>query len=122
MILFLLGLLSGIIGGMGIGGGTILIPGLVFLTDLQQQTIQSINLISFIPVAIIALIIHQKNKNILIKLSIPIVLFGLAGAWLGSFIALKMPSLLLRRLFGVFLFVMGIYEIFCKGEGSEEKK
>ncbi len=123
MILFLLGLISGIIGGMGIGGGTILIPGLIFLTDLQQQTIQSINLLSFIPVAIIALIIHHKNKNIQIKLSIPIILFGLAGAWLGSFIALKMPSLLLRRLFGVFLFAMGVYEIFCKGnDGEEEKK
>ena len=120
MILFILGLFTGIIGGMGIGGGTILIPGLVFLTTLEQQTIQSINLLSFIPVAIIALIIHQKNKNIVIKISIPIVLFGLAGAWFGSMIALRMPSELLRKFFGVFLLVMGLYEVFCKGKEEEK--
>lgn len=114
MILFLLGLLTGIIGGMGIGGGTILIPGLIFLTDLKQQTIQSINLISFIPIAIIALYIHFKNKNIVIKLSLPIIVFGLLGAWLGSRLALTIPSTTLRRLFGAFLIIMGIYEIYYK--------
>ena len=120
MMLILLGLVTGIIGGMGIGGGTILIPGLVFLTAFKQQTIQSINLISFIPVAIIALIIHIKNKNVLLRISIPIILFGLAGAWFGSMIALRMPSDLLRKLFGIFLFIMGIYEILCKGKKQEE--
>lgn len=116
MILFFLGLITGIIGGMGIGGGTILIPGLVFLTALKQQTIQSINLISFIPVAIIALIIHHKNKNILIRFTIPIVIIGLGGAWIGSMMALRLPSQLLRRFFGIFLFIMGIYEIFWKSK------
>lgn len=112
MMLFLLGLFAGIIGGMGIGGGTILIPGLIFFTALNQQTIQSINLLSFIPLALIALYIHIKNKNVLLRLSIPIVIFGLLGAFLGSRIAAEISSENLRKLFGTFLLIMGIYEIF----------
>ena len=45
MILAVIGFVSGIISGMGIGGGAILIPALVMLTDLSQQSIQGINLI-----------------------------------------------------------------------------
>ncbi len=116
MNLFILGLLAGIIGGMGIGGGTILIPGLIYLTDLNQQTIQSINLISFIPVAIIALIIHYKNKNIVLKLGIPMILSGLLGAWMGSKLASDIPSGNLRRLFGLFLLLVGIREILYKDD------
>lgn len=122
MILVLLGLFSGFIGGMGIGGGTILIPGLILLTNLPQQTIQSVNLLSFIPVAVVALIIHFKNKNIVLKMSIPLIIFGLLGAWLGASIALKIPSDTLRKLFAIFLFSMGIYEIFYKDKEKDKPK
>lgn len=119
MIFFLLGLIAGAIGGMGIGGGTILIPSLIFFTNLKQQTIQSINLISFIPVAIVALIIHFRNKNILVKLSYPLIFFGILGTFVGSKLASTLSSTLLRKLFGIFLMVMGIYEICCKGKKGE---
>ena len=58
ILLAVVGLLAGIISGMGIGGGTILIPALVMLTDISQQGLQGINLVFFIPTAIIALITH----------------------------------------------------------------
>lgn len=122
MILIILGIITGFIGGMGIGGGTVLIPGLIFLTALPQQTIQSVNLISFIPVAVVALTVHIKNKNIVFQISIPMILLGLLGAWFGSSIALKIPSDTLRRFFGIFLFVMGVYEIFCKGKEKSKPK
>ncbi len=114
MIFFLVGLISGVIGGMGIGGGTILIPSLIFLTNLQQQTVQSINLISFIPVSIVALIVHCRNKNILFKLSLPLILFGIFGTFIGSNLALNLSSTLLRKWFGFFLLAMGLYEFFFK--------
>ncbi len=115
MIVILLGLITGFIGGMGIGGGTILIPGLILLTSLQQQTIQSVNLISFIPIAVVALITHIKNKNVVFHLAIPLIIFGVLGAWFGSSIALRIPSNTLRKLFGIFLLIMGVYEFFYKG-------
>jgi len=114
MILFLVGLLSGIISGMGIGGGTILIPSLIIFTTLNQHQAQGINLVVFIPIAIVALIIHYKNKNIYFKIALPIIITGLLGSFIGSSLAVNIPSDMLRRLFAVFLFCMGGYEIFSK--------
>jgi uncharacterized membrane protein YfcA len=114
MNLMLIGLLSGIIGGMGIGGGTILIPALIMFTTLSQQQAQSVNLLSFVPVAIVALITHFRNKSIEIKLCLPLIAMGIVGALAGSYLAVNLPSNLLRKLFGVFLFFMGIYEFFWK--------
>lgn len=112
MMFFLLGLITGAIGSMGIGGGTILIPSLIFLTDLKQQTIQGINLVSFIPVAIVALTVHFRNKNILLKHSCPLIFFGIFGAYIGSKLASAISSALLKKWFGIFLLIMGFYE-FC---------
>lgn len=121
MIFFLVGLISGVIGGMGIGGGTILIPSLIFLTSLKQQIVQSINLISFVPVSIVALVVHYRNKNILFKISCPLIFFGIFGTYIGSKLALNLPSILLRKWFGVFLLVMGLYEIFFKDKRDRKK-
>ncbi len=114
MILFFIGLISGIIGGMGIGGGTILIPGLILFSQLNQQQAQGINLIVFIPTAIIALITHSRNKNIETKIIIPLIVSGLLGSILGSILAINITSNVLKKLFAIFLLFMGMYEIFSK--------
>lgn len=114
MKLFFIGLLSGIISGMGIGGGAILIPFLVFFTELNQQQAQGINLIVFIPVAIIALIIHFKEKNIEIQYTKFLVIGGIFGAIIGSLLAMKINPDALRRYFGIFLLFIGIYELIKK--------
>ncbi|QZY56504.1 sulfite exporter TauE/SafE family protein [Crassaminicella profunda] len=113
-MLIVIGLLSGIIGGMGIGGGTILIPALIMFTTLTQQQAQGINLLAFIPVASIALITHIKNKNVETSISLPLIILGILGSILGSFLAVNLSSDLLRKFFGIFLFFMGIYEFFYK--------
>jgi len=102
---------------MGIGGGAILIPALVFIVGTKQHIAQSINLISFIPVAIVALIIHFKNKNICTRHALALVLAGLAGAIIGAGLAVRLPSEILSKLFGIFLFIMGGYEILYKKSG-----
>ncbi|SCG83574.1 hypothetical protein DW1_2007 [Proteiniborus sp. DW1] len=114
MKLFLIGLLSGIISGMGIGGGTILIPSLIIFSNLNQHQAQGINLTVFIPIAIVALITHFKEKNINLKTVTPIFFTGLLGAFIGSLVAMKMTPSFLRKIFAVFLFVMGTYEILKK--------
>ena len=114
MLVILLGFLTGIIGGMGIGGGTILIPSLVFFLGTRQQVAQSVNLISFIPTAIVAILIHMRRKNIETKLILRLILTGALGAILGSILAVNMNSYILRKVFGIFLFMMGSYEIFSK--------
>ena len=72
MFLALLGFFTGIIGGMGMGGGTILIPSLILFAHIDPKIAQSVNLISSIPMTIFALIVHIKNKNVIFKLVLPL--------------------------------------------------
>ncbi len=118
MLNILIGFFSGIISGMGIGGGAILIPAIIMAEKISQQTAQGINLTYFIPTALIALFVHLKNNSIRVKTALILGGFGLPGAVLGSMLAGSLRSNLLRQLFGIFLLFVGIYEIF---KGIKEK-
>ena len=122
IMLVLIGIISGIIGGMGIGGGTVLIPALTLFAKTEQHISQSINLIYFIPTAIIALIIHIKNKRIDFKTALPIILSGIVGAIIGSGIAVKFSSDILKKMFAFFLLIMGLYEMFRKTKPTRTEK
>ena len=106
------GLIAGVISGMGIGGGTILIPALTMFVKVNQHTAQGVNLLFFIPTAIVALFVHKKNGNLQIKTAIPLMLWGLLGSCLGALLAINLNPGILRKLFGGFLFIMGGYEIY----------
>ena len=122
MIYIIIGFFAGIIGGMGMGGGTILIPALIMFAKIDPKIAQSINLISSIPMAIFALIIHIKNKNVVFKLVVPIALFGVIGAICGASLANYLSSKILRKAFGVFLIVIGGFEIKKGLSASKGKK
>ncbi len=111
ILLIAVGFCAGIISGMGIGGGTILIPALTIFMDMEQKTAQSINLIYFIPTAVIALTNHIKNGRIEKSNLKLLIITGIAGAVAGSVIAGYTDSGMLRKLFGGFLTLMGISEI-----------
>ena len=57
----LAGVIGGIVGGMGMGGGTLTIPILTIFLSYEQLQAQGINLIAFLPMSVVALIIHAKN-------------------------------------------------------------
>ena len=114
MTIFLAGLFSGILGGMGIGGGMVLIPVLTFFTDLTQQQIQGINLMYFIPSAAAALIIHVKKGNVEKSLLKPVIISSIPACVLGAFIATSIDGTILRKLFAVFMLISGIWEFFKK--------
>ena len=114
MLITLISFLSGIISGMGIGGGTILIPALTIFFGTKQHIAQSVNLLTFIPTGLVAVISHFKQGNIEKKLTFKLILGGIIGAIAGSYLAVVLTPGILRRLFGIFLFIMGVYEIFCK--------
>ncbi len=108
----IIGFCSGIISGMGIGGGAILIPALILLQNIEQQTAQGINLLYFLPTAIVSLIVHIKNKNVLLKTALILGISGVLGAIGGSLLAVKLSGGLLRKLFGGFLLLIGVYEVY----------
>ena len=108
----IIGFFSGIISGMGIGGGAILIPALVLLQNISQQTAQGINLVYFLPTAAASLIIHIKNKNVELKTAAVIGISGILGAVGGTLLAVQVSGGLLRKMFAVFLFLIGAYEVY----------
>lgn len=111
MILFIIGLGAGIISGMGIGGGAVLIPALAIFFNPEQHIAQSVNLIFFIPTAVVALFIHIRNKRVEFKTAIPVIVSGLVGAYLGSRLAISLQGPVLKKCFAVFLFILGCYEL-----------
>jgi uncharacterized membrane protein YfcA len=114
MIVFISGILAGIISGMGIGGGVLLIPALVFFAGASQHTAQGANLLFFIPTALTALVIHIRNRHIDFRLALPVIITGLLGAYAGAGLAFYLSDPALKKYFGIFLLIMGIYEILRK--------
>lgn len=112
MLKVIIGFLSGIISGMGIGGGAILIPALLFITSVSQQTAQGINLVYFLPTAAVSLIVHIKKKNVEIKTAAVIGVFGIIGSICGAYAAAAIGGGALRKMFGIFLLLIGAYEIY----------
>lgn len=108
----IIGLISGIVSGTGMGGGTILIFLLTSICGLEQHIAQATNLIFFIPTSIVAIIVNLKNKNINIKLGVLISLFGILGAIIGANISLKLNVNILKKCFGTFLTIIAINEIY----------
>lgn len=108
----LIGIVSGIVSGTGMGGGTILIFLLSFVLGIEQHTAQATNLIFFIPTSIVAIIVNFKNKNIDIKQAIIISIFGVLGAIIGANIAIYMDVKMLKKGFGIFLIFVTINEIY----------
>ncbi len=86
----IIGLISGIISGLGMGGGTILILFLTLFANIEQHIAQATNVIFFVPTAIAAIIIFIKNKKINFKIGLPICFFGVIGAVTGANISSNM--------------------------------
>lgn len=111
MLTAIIGFFSGILSGMGVGGGMLLIPAVRIFMNIGQQSAQSLNLFCFIPSSVCAIFVHLKNKKIDIKTALPVILTGVPFALLGAYISTSISSNLLSRLFGGFILIFGIREI-----------
>lgn len=110
------GLLSGVLGAMGFGGGGILILYLTLYRNLPQLNAQGINLIFFIPSALLALIFHTKNKLINWKTAVKYILYGLIGVAIGFTVMKFLNENIIRKIFSILLIFMGIRELFSKNK------
>ena len=112
MIEIMTGFFSGIISGTGMGGGTILILILTIFLGFDQKLAQGTNLIYFIPTSISAIIVNIKEKNINFKVAKQIIIFGIIGSVTGAVIAQNLNINILKKLFGIFLCIIAIHEIY----------
>ena len=112
----LAGLLCGVLSGFGIGGGSLLMVWLTAVLSMDQHAAQGLNLLYFLPTAVCSLIFHVKNKQIVWKAVIPAAIAGCLTAIPGALLAGSTETSLLRKLFGGFLVLVGLSEVFLKGK------
>lgn len=106
------GLIAGIISSLGMGGGTILILLLSLFLNVEQHIAQATNLIFFVPTSITAIIMNIKNKNINWRISKDIIIYGVIGALIGSYISTYLQNNNLKRIFGIFLLFISFFQIY----------
>ncbi len=108
---------------MGLGGGMVLIVYLTVIEGSSQITAQGINLMFFVPIAMMSLILHTRNGLVEWKEAVPAIIWGAASAALFSILANKMDQDILSKAFAVFLIIAGIKELFSsKGKTADDKQ
>ncbi|MBR2970722.1 MAG: sulfite exporter TauE/SafE family protein [Clostridia bacterium] len=126
ILYILVGIAGGLIGGMGMGGGTLLIPLLTIFCSVPQHIAQSINLIAFVPMSVVAIIIHAKNGLIKGEYFWWVALPATAVGILASLIVKNLDGKVLSACFGYFLIALGIYQLISAivscVKGHKEKK
>lgn len=111
IIIFLITLVSGVLSGMGIGGGTILVVGLTSFLGSSQLFAQGINILTFVPVAFAAVIVFIKRNQIDFKSICWFLPFSVIGAFAGSLAAFYIDTKYLRYGFAMFVLSFGVWMI-----------
>jgi uncharacterized membrane protein YfcA len=105
------GFAAGVLSGLGVGGGTVLIPALTLLFGMEQRAAQTVNLLYFLPTAAVALVVHGKNGSLRTQGLLTLILAGAAASLAGAWLAGLLAAAWLRKIFGGFLLLMGVMEV-----------
>lgn len=106
LTLVIIGLAAGMLSGLvGVGGGIIVVPALVFFLGFTQYQAQGTSLgLLLLPVGILAVLNYYHKGHIDVKVVGIMAIAFVLGGWLGSKLALSIPELLVKRIFAVILF------------------
>ncbi|GAB4413370.1 MAG: sulfite exporter TauE/SafE family protein [Anaerolineales bacterium] len=116
LLYMLLGLIAGVLSGVvGIGGGTIIIPALVFLFGFTQHKAQGTTLALMVPpIGILAAWTYYKQGFVDLRAAVFIVLGFFLGGLLGARVAVGIPDAVLRKVFAVYLLIVAAQMFFGK--------
>ena len=106
ILILLIGLAAGVLSGLvGVGGGLIIVPALIFFLGFSQHQAQGTSLgLLLLPVGILAVINYYNKGNVDVKVVAIMSVAFIAGGWLGSKLALSLPEDTVKKIFAVFLF------------------
>lgn len=116
------GFVTGVLSAWGIGGGSLLVVYMTVFAGVPQQTAQGVNLMYFLPTSLTALYSHLKNRLVETRLAVPAVITGVLTAVGAAFIASALDTCVLKKIFGVFIILVGAGELFRKTEKGDKKK
>lgn len=106
------GFFSGVLGGMGMGGGTILIPVLTLILGVNQHLAQATNVVAFLPMAAIVLPAHKKRGLLKTDDVWEIIIPALLTTVSGGLLMAALPADVLKKLFGFFLVALAVKQAF----------
>ncbi|MBO9684239.1 MAG: sulfite exporter TauE/SafE family protein [Flavisolibacter sp.] len=106
LLLVIIGLAAGILSGLvGVGGGIIVVPALVFFLSFSQQQAQGTSLgLLLLPVGILAVFNYYRQGQIDFRVIGIMAVAFVIGGWLGSKWALSLSEITVKRIFAVILF------------------
>lgn len=110
----LMGTLLGVLSGLGTGGGSLLILWLTLGLGMAQGEARAINLMFFIPSALVACLFRWKQGQLEIKKVLPAIIAGSISAAIFALLRKNMDTSLLQKLFGGLLIFTGIRELLYK--------
>lgn len=113
-IIVIISTAMGFLAGIGVGGGSLLIMYLTLILDLPYPQARILNLLFFLPSAVIASIFRWKQKKLDIKKIIPAIITGCVSAAIFSWIGIRADLHLLKKGFGILLVLTGLREILYK--------
>lgn len=113
-IALMVGTALGFLSGLGVGGGSLLILWLTMALHMPQSDARAINLLFFIPSAVIACLFRLKQKTLNLGKLLPAILSGCAAGVACSYLTNNIDTGLLRKLFGIILLATGVRELLYK--------
>lgn len=113
-IALLAAIFCGTLAGMGLGGGSLLILWLTAVQNMDPVTARGINLVFFLPAALIATLSRIRKGNLPIQKVMPAVWAGILFAILFSIISSWLDIDHLQKLFGILLLITGLRELFYR--------
>lgn len=104
-----IGLIAGVINGLfGSGGGTLVVPALVFLIGLKDYKAHATAISVILPLTIISTIIYLKNNMIEFDIALIVALGGIFGSFIGAKLLKKVPTKILRKIFGTIIVITAL--------------
>lgn len=108
-LVLLIALVAGLVNGLlGIGGGTIVIPAMVFLLSLPQHQAHGTSLAIMLPTTVVSVMIYYLNGNIDMSALWRVVGSNIVGGYIGALIMPHIPAARLRQIFGLFMLIAGV--------------
>lgn len=102
---FIIGLVNGLFGS---GGGTIAIPALIFILGLDQHKAHATAISIIFPLSLISTFLYFRYGVLNLKIALIVALGGIIGSYIGAKNLTKVPSHILRKIFGIFMIVAAI--------------
>lgn len=121
LIIILVGIAAGILGGLvGVGGGIIIVPALVYFIGFSQKTAQGTSLgLIMLPVGIFGVLQYYKQGHVDFKVVGMLAIGFLAGSYFGSKFALSLPQETVKKIFAGLMIIIAVKMIFFDKEKKE---